>query len=251
VKHVSKGKRMRICMWSGPRNLSTAMMYSFGARPDCAVVDEPFYAAYLARTGLDHPMRDAVLAAQSNDPVEVGSALTGPVPGGRAYFYQKHMVHHMLPGFMPDWPADTRHVFLIRHPARVVASYAAKREAPTQSDLGFADQWRLFEDLRALGTTPLVIDSAVIRENPQAALAGLCDDLGLSFDPRMLSWPAGGHSADGVWATHWYGAVHRSTGFAGAEEPLPELQGEYRDLAEAGMAPYARLAAFGRKIAKT
>jgi len=238
---------MRICMWSGPRNLSTAMMYSFGARRDCAVVDEPFYAAYLAKTGLDHPMRDQVLAAQAQDPVVVARRLMGAVPGGRAHVYQKHMVHHMLPGFMPDWPADTRHVFLIRHPARVAASYASKREAPTLADLGFADQLRLFEALHALGPAPLVIDSATIRENPQATLAGLCQDLGLSFDPAMLVWPAGGHPDDGVWAPHWYGAVHRSTGFSGGEEALPELVGDFGDLAEAGMGPYARLAEFCKK----
>ncbi|WP_226780021.1 sulfotransferase [Oceaniglobus trochenteri] len=239
---------MRIAMWSGPRNLSTAMMYAFGARPDCAVVDEPFYAAYLTRTGIDHPLRDEILASQPSDPASVAAALTGAVPQGRAHFYQKHMVHHMRDGFMPDWPRDTRHVFLIRHPARVVASYAVKREAPTDADLGFTDQWRVYQELAAAGARPLVIDSVDIRANPRGALEALCGALGLPFDDRMLSWPAGGHADDGVWARHWYGAAHRSTGFAGDEGDLPVLPPEYAKLAETGLEPYRALASLPERI---
>src|SRR5690606_2505345 len=119
---------LRIAMWSGPRNLSTAMMYAFAARGDCGVTDEPFYAAYLTATGLDHPMRDAVLASQPRDPGDV--VLTGPAPGGKPIWYQKHMTQHMLPGVPLDWMEECRHAFLIRHPARVVASYTKKREEP-------------------------------------------------------------------------------------------------------------------------
>ncbi|WP_108483793.1 sulfotransferase family protein [Oceaniglobus ichthyenteri] len=239
---------MRICMWSGPRNLSTAMMYSFGARSDCDVVDEPFYGAFLARSGLEHPMRDAILAAEPTDPAQVGAALTAPL--GARHMYQKHMVHHMMPGFMPDWPADTRHVFLIRHPARVVASYAKKREAPTIEDLGFAHQLNLYQGFVKSGAAPIVIDSGDIRANPGAALAALCAALTLPFDPAMLNWPAGGHPSDGVWAAHWYGAVHRSTGFDGAEGALPHLDGQYGELADAGMAAYQHLYAARIKISK-
>ena len=232
---------MRICMWSGPRNLSTAMMYSFGARDDFAVVDEPFYAAYLAQTGLDHPMGEKVLATQPNDPCHVANTVTGPVLDGRMHYYQKHMVHHMLPGFMPVWPKDTRHVFLIRHPVRVVASYAKKREAPTAVDLGFDHQRELFHSFAKGGIAPLVIDSADIRAAPKNALVALCAALGIDFDPAMLNWAAGGHASDGVWAAHWYGAVHRSTGFDSAEGPLPHLKGEYASLAQSGMAAFQEL----------
>ncbi len=230
-------------MWSGPRNLSTAMMYAFGARPDCAVSDEPFYAAYLAATGLDHPMRAAILASQPNDPDEVARRLAGPVPGGRAHWYQKHMTHHMVPGVPRDWMADVVNVFLVRHPARVVASYAKKREAPVLADLGFAQQADLFDHVRALGQTPVVIDSADVRADPEAALSGLCAAIGLPWTPAMLSWPRGGHADDGVWAAHWYGAVHRSTGFDGPEEDLPRLDGDYARLAEAALPFYDRLRA--------
>ena len=226
-------------MWSGPRNLSTAMMYSFAQRPDCAVWDEPFYAAYLALTGLDHPMRDQIIADGLTDPAKVVARLTGPNPGGAALFYQKHMTQHMLPEIPRDWMADVVNVFLIRHPARVVASYAAKRENPTLDDIGFRQQFDLFEHVKALGQTPIVIDSHDIRDDPKQALTQLNQAIGLDFDPAMLSWPAGGHEEDGVWAAHWYGAVHQSTGFAGAEGPLPDLLSDYATVAEQAM-PYYR-----------
>jgi hypothetical protein len=220
------------------------MMYAFGARGDCAVCDEPFYAAYLAATGLDHPMRAAILAAQHNDPAAVAAACAGPVPQGRSHQYMKHMTHHMLPGFPLEWARGCANVFLIRHPARVVASYAPKREGPTLEDLGFVQQLRLFEQFAGWGAAPLVIDSTDIRAAPEPMLRGLCESLGLDFVPSMLRWPAGGNAADGVWAAHWYGAVHRSSGFAGAEGMLPELTGSYAELAEQAMPSYEALARY-------
>ena len=230
---------MRIAMWSGPRNLSPAMMYSFGARADFAVVDEPFYAAYLARTGLEHPMRDDIIASQSTDPEEVAGMLTGPIPDGRAHFYQKHMTQHMIPGIPRDWMAGMRHVFLIRHPARVVASFGVKYDNPTLADIGFSQQTELFEGLIAQGEAPIVIDSADIRQDPEGMLKRLCAALDLPFDPAMLAWPAGGHPSDGIWASHWYGAVHASTGFAPVEGPPPVLTGAAGDLVEQAL-PYYR-----------
>ena len=221
---------MHIAMWSGPRNLSTAMMYAFAARGDCAVIDEPFYAAYLARTGIDHPMRAAILASQDTNPDRVAEALVGSAPGGKAHFYQKHMTQHMIPGVPRDWMRGVRNVFLIRHPARVVASYAKKREAPTLDDIGFRQQAELYDELVAGGESPLVIDSADIRADPAGMLTKLCDALGLDWRPSMLNWPAGGHRDDGVWAAHWYGAVHKSTGFASPEGELPVLDGDYSSL---------------------
>lgn len=234
---------MRIAMWSGPRNLSTAMMYSFGNRADCAVVDEPFYAFYLARTGLEHPMRAEVMAAQSDDPETVVQSLIGPVPGGRAHFYQKHMCHHMVDGVPRDWMGAMRNVFLIRHPARVIASYTEKHDALTLEGIGFVQQAQMFDEVAAAGGDPLVIDSHDIRANPEAMLRRLCEALGLEWDAGMLRWPSGGHPQDGAWAPHWYGAVHRSTGFAGAEGALPELAGAAAELAEAAMPFYRRLEA--------
>lgn len=232
-----KGMTIRIAMWSGPRNLSTAMMYSFAARGDTRVVDEPFYAAFLAHTGDDHPMRKAVLNSQSSDPDMVAQSLLTPLP--EPIFYQKHMAHHMQQNWSTDWMEDVRHVFLIRHPARVVASYAKKRESPVLADLGFVQQAALFERMEA----PVVVDSSDIRANPTEILPRLCDKIGIPWTPKMLSWPANGHPSDGVWAAHWYGAVHASTGFDTAEPSLPTLEGDYERLSDAAMPYYEALAA--------
>ena len=205
-------------MWSGPRNLSTAMMYAFGNRPDFAIWDEPFYAPYLAATGLDHPMREAILAAHETDVEKVAARCAGPIPGDQPHFYMKHMPHQMLPGFPLDWAKDCVNIHLIRHPARVIASYGAKRNAMTLEDIGFPQQAALYDKIGGV-----VIDSADIRADPEGMLQKLCDSIGLDFRPDMLSWPAGPRVEDGIWATHWYGAVHKSTGFAGAEGLLPEL----------------------------
>lgn len=234
---------MRLAMWSGPRNLSTAMMYSFGARSDFAVVDEPFYAAYLAQTGLAHPMREAILASQSTDPVQVVDQLLGPIPEGKPHFYQKHMSQHMIAGIPRDWVSQLTNVFLIRHPTRVAASFSAKYDNPTLADIGFVQQVELYDQLQAGGANPVVIDSHDIRKDPEIMLRRLCDAIGLAWDPAMLSWPAGGHLSDGVWATHWYAAVHGSTGFAGPEGDLPDLDGPRAALAKAAMPAYQRLRA--------
>lgn len=217
------GETIRIAMWSGPRNISTAMMRSFASRDDCAVIDEPFYAAFLAASGLAHPMRERILASHENDWRAVAEALTGSAPGGRRVFYQKHMTHHMLPQIGRDWMRHCRHAFLIRHPARVLASYARKRDAVTFSDIGFSEQWELFQTAGDLtGEIPPVVDADMLLADPRAVLDRLCADLGLTFDERMLSWPPGLAATDGVWAQHWYDAVAGSTGF-GAAGPGPVL----------------------------
>ena len=229
---------MRIAMWSGPRNLSTAMMYAFAARGDCAVWDEPFYAAYLKATGIDHPMSEQITAENVSDPAEIARECAGPIPGGKSNFYMKHMAFHMQEGFPLDWAQDCVNVHLIRHPARVVASYSAKRENPTLADIGFAQQSELFARLPGP-----VVDATDIRADPEGMLQKLCAEIGLPFSPDMLSWPAGPKPYDGTWAPHWYGAIHRSTGFAGAEGPLPELEGEAARLAEAALPYYQDLSA--------
>ena len=215
---------MRIAVWSGPRNLSTAMMYSFAARGDCAAWDEPFYAPFLVRSGLDHPMRDAILAAHTSDPDAVAKQVRGPIPDGHAQWYQKHMPHHM-DGMPLDWAEGFTHVHLIRHPARVIASYVQKREEPSLDDLGFRQQLDIFE--RFPGP---VLDSFVVRLDPVSALQALCAEIGLPWTDAMLTWPVGPKPFDGVWAKHWYNAVHKSTGFAGPEGPLPDLNGRAADL---------------------
>ncbi len=236
---------MNIAMWSGPRNLSTAMMYAFAARGDCAAWDEPFYAAYLSATGLDHPMRAEVIAAGQTDPAKVASACAMPPSGGEKLFYQKHMTHHMIPGFPLDFMDKCRNVFLIRHPARVVASYAAKRENPTLADLGFTQQAALFDHVaQRTGHAPIVIDSADIRANPLESLTKLCNALGIPFTDAMLHWSPGPKPHDGVFAPHWYGAVHRSTGFDAAEGALPAISARLQHLVDMALPYYHRMGSF-------
>lgn len=230
----------RIAMWSGPRNLSTAMMYSFGGRDDCTVVDEPFYASYLAKTGIVHPMQEDILASQSQDVTEVADQLLSAV--ATSVFYQKHMTQHMVIGVPRDWMAQMTNVFLIRHPARVVASYAKKREGPSLEDIGFRQQAELFDHVCALGQTPVVIDSNDIRRDPEGLMRRLCTAIELPWDDGMLRWPLGGHACDGVWAAHWYGAVHGSVGFADPEPELPVLETEYAKVSAQAMPYYDRLA---------
>lgn len=235
----------KIAMWSGPRNLSTALMYAFASRGDCAVWDEPFYAAYLQATGIDHPMTAEVIAAGEPDPAKVAALCTGPIPDGQRLFYQKHMTLHMIPEFDRGFMRGLTNVFLIRHPARVVASYSKKRESPTLGDIGFVQQAELFDEVaNTTGTAPLVVDSFDIRAAPRESLSKLCTALNIPFTEKMLHWSAGAKPYDGVWAPHWYNAVHQSTGLDEPEGPLPTLPPEFRKLADEAMPHYDRLAAY-------
>ncbi len=238
---------LRIAMWSGPRNISTAMMRAFENRADTAVVDEPFYAAWLMRSGADHPMREAVMGAQPTDPARVIEGLIGPVPGGRRVFYQKHMAHHMMPDMDLGWMAECANVFLIRSPTEVLASYAVRRPDVTLEDIGVVQQCDLFErEADRLGAPPPVIESADVLADPKRALTALCAAVGLDFDPAMLAWRAGPRDSDGVWAPAWYDAVERSTGFAPPRPPatLNDLATALRPIAEAAAPYYEGLARF-------
>jgi hypothetical protein len=227
-------------MWSGPRTVSTALMRSFGNRADAVVVDEPLYGYYLARTGIDHPGRDAIIASMSCDWREVLSGLAhDPLPAGRSVYYQKHMTHHLLPEVERAALAGLRHAFLIRDPRPLLASYARVRSQPVLADLGLPQQAEIF---RAFGGP--VIDSADILRDPPVALEALCTALGVGFDPAMLSWPAGPRPTDGVWAQYWYDSVWRSTGFGPARDPgTSALPPELESLAAACMPYYEELAA--------
>lgn len=238
---------VRIAMWSGPRNISTAMMRSFENRWDTAVVDEPFYAAFLAETGLDHPMRETVIAAGERDWRKVADGLTGPVPGGRRVFYQKHMTHHMIPSIGRDFMAHPEIVnaFLIRDPESVLASYSAKRESATLFDIGFVEQEALFLEVAdRLGRAPPVIEGADVLADPAGTLSALCAAVGIPFEPAMLKWPAGRRATDGVWAPHWYHAVEASTGFGPPRPPatFDDLPDALKPVAEAARPIYERLA---------
>jgi len=221
-------------MWSGPRNISTAMMRAFENRADCVVADEPLYGAWLKRTGEVHPMADEIIAAMDCDWRSVVTTLTGPVPGKASIWYQKHMTHHLLDDMIqPDWLQALTHVFLIRDPAAVVASYLDKRGIVTAQDIGIPQQSKLFDRIREwTGRVPPIIDSGAFLKDPEGHLRALCRVLAIPFDPSMLCWPAGPRDSDGVWAPHWYEKVQASTGFGPPPTEPPSLTGDALEVAE-------------------
>jgi hypothetical protein len=217
---------VRIAMWSGPRNLSTAMMRSFGSRADTFVSDEPFYGCYLKDSGADHPMRDETIAAMDCDWQSVMTTLCSEAPDAAPVWYQKHMWHHMTgPIGYADFEGFT-HAFLIREPERMIASYLRKREMAAFEDFGMARQSEFFDrESDRLGHAPPVVDANDVLSDPASVLGQLCDALGIAWDPAMLHWETGRRETDGPWAPHWYAAVEQSTGFGPPEtEPvnLPE-----------------------------
>ncbi len=201
-------------MWSGPRNISTAMMRAWGNRADTAVIDEPFYAFYLQATGKQHPGAAEVIARGETNWRKVATGLTNESPAGARVFYQKQMTHHLLPEMDRGWILSLTNCFLIRDPAEVIASYLRKTDDPALEDLGFVQQVELFDWVRANSDrVPPVIDARDVLENPEGILRMLCAAVGVEFARAMLSWPPGLRETDGTWAKHWYGEVARSTSF--------------------------------------
>jgi Sulfotransferase domain len=224
-------------MWSGPRTVSTALMRAWENRPDTVVTDEPLYAFYLDRTGIDHPGRAEVIASQSTDWRVVLARQTGaPLPPGVTIGYAKHMTHHLLPEVDRAALAPLRHAHLIRDPRELLASYARVRTEPSLDDLGLRQQAEIFETFGGP-----VVDSRDLLTDPEGILRSLCDALGVPFDTRMLSWPAGPRDSDGVWAPHWYASVHASTGFAPYRPPAEALPARLEPLAQRCLPYFARL----------
>ena len=225
---------IRIAMWSGPRNISTAMMRSWGNRGDTAVIDEPLYAYYLRATGKKHPGADEVIAGGDTDWRNVVDQLTGPVPNGKKIFFQKQMTHHLLPEVDRQWLGAVSNCFLIRDPAEVITSCIKKNDVDlTLEDLGFVQQAEIFDwvSQNTKQRAP-VIDARDVQQNPKRMLRMLCDATGVEFDEAMLSWPPGLRETDGVWATHWYSEVARSTSFQPyrpKNEPVPERMREIHE----------------------
>jgi hypothetical protein len=223
---MSHASFVRIAMWSGPRNISTAMMRAWGNRQDTFVIDEPFYAYYLKATGKQHPGAEEVIAAGEIDWRKVIAQLTGPMPRGRRIFFQKQMTHHLLAEVHRQWLDAVTNCFLIRDPREVFASYIKKRENPALEDLGYSQQAEIFDFVQTrTKSLPPVLDARDVLENPERMLQLLCKAVGVEFSESMLSWPPGLRETDGVWAKHWYGEVAKTTSFRPyrpADQPVPE-----------------------------
>ena len=232
-----------IAMWSGPRNISTAMMYSFGNRPDCEAWDEPFYGFALKTGGHDHPMRDEIIAGMETDWDRLMKACT--TPSAKPLLYQKHMTHHMLPGHDRSFINGLGNAFLIRDPARVLASYTQKWADVDLNAIGFVQQAEIFDQVaQKQGHAPPVIDADDVLADPRAVLGRLCAALGIAFDDAMLAWPKGPKPFDGIWAPHWYNAVWQSEGFARPSSPAAKkdaLPGALQEIADAAMPYYQSL----------
>ena len=234
--------KIRIAMWSGPRNISTAMMRSFENRPDTVVSDEPFYAHYLDKTGLEHPGKDDVLASQSTDWYEVATMCSGEIPDGKPIWYQKHMAQHNLEGCDLSWIENVKNCFLIRNPKYVIASYGKRFPVENERLLGFVQQSELLNMIEnATGKTPPILDSKDILMNPIGILSKFCEIIGIPFMDHMLNWPAGKRDSDGVWAPHWYNRVEESTGFKPYSEKEIELDDSLKPIYEKCLFHYNQL----------
>jgi len=240
---------LRIAMWSGPRNISTAMMRAWENRGDCAVADEPLYAHYLAETGADHPGRDEVIADGETDWRKVTEALTGPIPDGRAIWYQKHMTHHLLPSIDRAWIHRLSNAFLIRDPDEVVSSYLRTRSTVTPEDIGLPQERQLFDELAdRAGAAPLVIDTDEFLHAPEAHLRAICAHFAIAFTDRMLRWPPGPRDSDGIWAPHWYAAVWKSTGFEAPVAKTIRLDGDAQRVSDACRGDYEHLRRYRLRV---
>ncbi len=242
---------IRIATWSGPRNISTALMRSWDSRSDTVVCDEPFYAHFLKTTGRDHPGRQEVLVHHEADWKKVAAWLTGPIPDGKTVFYQKHMAHHFLPNMDGDWLDALSHVFLIRDPREMLTSLVKVIPHPTLEDTGLPQQRALFERLgkQQVGPPP-VLDARDVLENPRAMLAALCQRLEVPFQDAMLAWKPGRRPTDGVWAKYWYASVERSTGFH-AYQPKPDVVPSHlEDVYAEAQTLYEKLYAYRLQIEK-
>lgn len=233
---------VRIAMWSGPRNISTAMMRAWGNRCDTTVIDEPFYAFYLKATGKKHPSADEIITAGETNWHNVVVHLTGPIPSGKPIFFQKQMAHHLLSEVDRQWLRSVTNCFLIRDPVEVIASYLKKREDPSLEDLGFVQQRDIFDFVRdELSAVPPVIDAKDVLENPEGALRLLCQAVDVEFDGAMLSWPQGLRETDGIWAKHWYSEVIRSTSFQPPRLKPIEIPERLREIHEHCQECYEKL----------
>jgi Sulfotransferase domain len=234
---------VRIAMWSGPRNISTAMMRAWGHRPDTAVIDEPLYAYYLEKTGKPHPAAAEIIAHGETDlPKLIAKLTTEPIPGGKGVFFQKQMTHHLLPEIDRGWIIGLKNCFLIRDPREVILSYIKKNSGPALEDFGFVQQFELFKLVhKQTGSVPPVIDANDVLQNPERTLRRLCEAVGLPFDRAMLSWPRGLRDTDGVWAKHWYDAVAKSTSFQQPKPPQGEVPDSLRDICEQCLECYEQL----------
>lgn len=228
-----------IAMWSGPRNISTALMRSFENRSDCFVSDEPFYAFFLYKTGLDHPLRDKIIQLGETDYNKIVRYITGPIPHLNKIWYQKHMAHHILPDSNIDWIKKMKNCLLIRHPSDVILSYTKKNEIKNIEQLGYPQQVNIYKILsEETKSVPIIIDAKDLLVNPKGMIMQICKKLKIDIDLKMLSWPPGTRTTDGIWGSHWYKQVEASTAFKPFIETKKDIPSKYMPIYSESMNYY-------------
>ena len=238
---------IKIACWSGPRNISTALMRSWSSRNDVFVSDEPFYAHYLKETKLKHPMHKEIIDKYSSNYDEVVNYLTGEIPNNKKIWYQKHMAHHILPKDDLNWIKKINNCILIRHPNDVILSYINKFHLESSYQLGYKQQDDLYNYLKLHNISPIVIESKDLVCNPEIILNKLCNKLSIKFYKEMLFWPKGPRKTDGIWGKYWYDNVNSSQKFNHSlkqRQPVPEL---YKKIYSQSLHIYNRLFQFRLK----
>ena len=233
--------QIRIAMWSGPRNISTTMMRSFSSRSDTFVSDEPFYACYLQRTGLQHPGREEILRSCKRDYRSIINDITSTIPSGKKVWYQKHMAHHLINLEKIEWIRDFYNCFLIRHPKNVINSYVKKNKLNHINELGYPQQYELIQYLQKFQKKILVIDTSILLKNPENILNQWCKHLDIRFDKRMLQWEKGLYPTDGIWWKHWYNNVINTTKFEIFQNQYDNVPEEYQSIYDEALYYYKKL----------
>ena len=224
-------------MWSGPRNLSTALMRSFENRNDTKVIDEPFYAYYLKKTQLDHPMKSEIINYYPTSQMQILKQITFQTQNNQI-FYQKHMTHHIIKNTRLDWLNKGYNCFLIRHPAKVINSYIKKNNLLSIDDIGFKKQFEIFNMIKKDKIKYLVVNADTILQDPLKTLKKLCKILKIRFTKKMLSWPTGKRSSDGIWSTVWYKNVELSNTFSKYKKEKYYIPKKYNDIYEESLKYY-------------
>lgn len=235
---------MIIACWSGPRNISTALMRSWSSRKDTFVTDEPFYAYYLKETQINHPMHKKIINHYLSDYDEIVNHLINEIPNRKNIWYQKHMAHHLIDLSKIDWIKKCENCILIRHPKEVISSYTAKNKLNSVTELGYPQQFELAKFLKKSNCSFKIIDSADLLKNPKEILFEWCESINIQFDESMLHWKRGDHPNDGIWWRHWYNNVIETKGFQKYEKKDINIENEYDSIYNDSMEYYNYLKGF-------
>ena len=238
---------MRIACWSGPRNISTALMRSWSSRDDSFVSDEPFYAYYLKEKQLKHPLYKEIIDYYPDNYNDVVRGITSEIPNGKKHWYQKHMAHHLIDLNNIDWIKNFENCILIRHPKDVINSYIKKNTLDHIDELGYPQQYKIMKYLDGIDKQFIVIDSNILLNNPEKILSQWCSSIDLKFDISMLQWKKGNHPEDGIWWKHWYNNVITTTHFQKSSSNQNQLNQKYQSIYDEALDYYNKLYYFAEQ----